>query len=197
MTLCEGLLNIHNMDFLFVVSEILIKYQSLKEEIISIKPIVVIFSVLFLASHAHAQNVHVVSFQELVTSLNKQNDTTYVFNFWATWCSPCVEELPHFETVNETYKNEKLQVVLISLDFKSELEKKVIPFVKKKNIRSAVVLLDEPDANSYIDKVSPEWSGAIPATLIVNSKKNIRVFYEKKFSLEELQSLIQSIIERN
>ncbi|MBL7962112.1 TlpA family protein disulfide reductase, partial [bacterium] len=70
-------------------------------------------------------------------------------------------------------------------------------FVKKKNIRSAVVLLDEPDANSYIDKVSPEWSGAIPATLIVNSKKNVRVFYEKKFSLEELQSLIQSIIERN
>ncbi|MBL7995035.1 TlpA family protein disulfide reductase [bacterium] len=157
----------------------------------------VIFSVLFLASNAHAQNVHVVSFQELVTCLNKQNDTTYVFNFWATWCSPCVEELPFFEAVNETYKKEKLKIILVSLDFKSDLEKKVNPFVVRKNIRSTVLLLDEPDANSYINEVSPEWSGAIPATLIVNSKKKLRMFYEKKFSLEELQSVIQPIIERN
>ncbi|MBL7995025.1 TlpA family protein disulfide reductase [bacterium] len=158
---------------------------------------IVIFSVLFLASNAHAQNVHVVSFQELVTCLNKQNDTTYVFNFWATWCSPCVEELPHFEAMNEKFRNEKIKILLVSLDFKSQLESKVKPFIVKKNIRSTVLLLDEPDANSYINEVSPEWSGAIPATLIVNSKKRLRMFYEKKFSLEELQSVIQSIIERN
>jgi thiol-disulfide isomerase/thioredoxin len=145
----------------------------------------------------HAQEVNVVSFKELSAWMNKQNDTTYVINFWATWCSPCVEELPHFEAANEKYKNEKLQILLVSLDFRSQLTSKVYPFLAKKNIRSKVLLLDEPDANAYIDKVSPEWSGAIPATLIVNSAKKVHQFHEKKFSKEELISIIEPLIERN
>lgn len=187
---------------LFVVSKIIneynfeLKLNNFITEGKYIKPIIVILSVLFLSSMASAQDVRVVSFQELETWINSQNDTTYVINFWATWCSPCVEELPHFEAMNEKYKNDKLRILLVSLDFRSELEKKVIPFVVKKNIRSAAFLLDETDANSYIDKVSPDWSGAIPATLIVNSRKQTRRFYEKKFSLDELQTVIQNLIER-
>lgn len=161
------------------------------------KHLLFIGTIILFSKSVSAQNVSVVSFPELKAWMHKQNDTTYVINFWATWCSPCVEELPHFETVNETYKNEKLKIILVSLDFRSELDKKVIPFVRKKNIHASVFLLNEPDANSYIDQVSPEWSGAIPATLIVNSKKQFRQFFEKKFSLNELQSVIQPLMERN
>jgi hypothetical protein len=46
--------------------------------------------------------------------------------------------------------------------------------------------LNEPDANSWIDKVSPEWSGAIPATLIVNNYKNKKVFFEQKLEYSRL-----------
>lgn len=152
--------------------------------------------VFFLSSPVHTQDVKVVSFKELSAWMDKGNDTTYVINFWATWCSPCVEELPHFEVINEKFGNEKVKVLLVSLDFKSQLTSKVKPFIEKKEIRSTVLLLDEPDANSYIDKVSPEWSGAIPATLIVNSQKKTRQFYEKKFSYDELLFVIKPLIER-
>lgn len=148
---------------------------------------------LILAGPAVAQNV--VTFDAVEKLLHAQNDTTYVVHFWATWCGPCVEELPHFENLRSQYADKKLRVVLVSLDFKSQLDSKVKPFVEKKGLRSTVWLLDEADANSYIDKVSPEWSGAIPATLIVNSRQNSRHFFERQMTLQELVSTVEPLIQ--
>jgi thiol-disulfide isomerase/thioredoxin len=145
---------------------------------------------------AEAQ-VQVVKFPDLERLIGSGSDTVLVVNFWATWCSPCVEELPHFEQAQAKYAAANVRVVLVSLDFKSQLDSKVLPFIKKHNIRSRVVLLDEPDGNSYIDRVDPSWSGAIPATLVIHGSRRIRRFYEKTFTFGELDSLIQSLIERN
>jgi thiol-disulfide isomerase/thioredoxin len=117
--------------------------------------------------------------------LQQKNDTIYIVNFWATWCKPCIEELPAFEKINQEFSEEKVKVVLTSLDFPERLEKQVIPFIKKYDLRSEVVLLDDPDANSWIPKVSEEWSGAIPATIIYNQQE--RVFYERSFTYDELK----------
>jgi thiol-disulfide isomerase/thioredoxin len=122
--------------------------------------------------------------------LQQKNDTTYIVNFWATWCKPCIEELPAFEKINQEYSEQKVKVVLTSLDFPERLEKQVIPFIKKYDLRSEVVLLDDPDANSWIPKVSEEWSGAIPATIIYNQHE--RVFYERSFTYDELNSELTS-----
>jgi peroxiredoxin len=109
-----------------------------------------------------------------------------------------VEELPYFDMLQNRAKADKLRIMLVSLDFKSQWASKVIPFIRKNNLQSDVLLLDETDANSYIDKVSKDWSGAIPATLIVNSSKNIRQFFEKKFdSFEQLDSIVVKLNERN
>jgi hypothetical protein len=72
------------------------------------------------------------------------------------------------------------------MDFAKELKTRVIPFINQRKIRSRVWLLNEPDANSWIDKVSSEWSGAIPATLIVNNYKNKKVFFEQKLEYSRL-----------
>lgn len=122
--------------------------------------------------------------------LNQKNDTLYVINFWATWCVPCVKELPHFEKLNAKYKSGKFKMLLVSLDFPKLVESRVLPFVKNKNLKAEVLLLNDPDANSWIEKVASEWSGAIPATLIYKNDK--RQFYEKSFTEEELESEILS-----
>src|SRR5262245_56135521 len=75
----------------------------------------------------------------------QDNDSVLVINFWATWCKPCVKELPNFEAAREEYKGKPVKFLLVSLDFKRELDARVIPFVKTKNLLSPVVLLDEPD----------------------------------------------------
>ena len=132
------------------------------------------------------------NFDGLQSYLNQKNDTIYVINFWATWCVPCIKELPYFEKLNQKYKNGKFKMILVSLDFPKMIESRVIPFIKNKNLLAEVIVLDDSDANSWIEKVANEWSGAIPATIIYKNEK--RKFYEQSFSGEELEEEIISFI---
>ena len=127
-----------------------------------------------------------INYDGLELLLNKNNDKTYVINFWATWCKPCVEELPAFQKLHETYKDQNIEVILVSLDFKNQVETRLIPFIKEHNLQPKVVLMVDPDQNAWIPKVSSEWSGAVPATIIYN--KNNRKFYERSFTYELLEN---------
>ena len=140
--------------------------------------------------------IPIYNFQEIQPKFNpnSKNDTVYIFNFWATYCAPCIKELPFFDRIGHEYSGKKVKVVLVSLDFRAQVESRVIPFLKQKNIRSQVIVLSDPDANSWIDKVSPDWSGAIPATLIV--KGNHKEFFEKEFTYEEINSLTNKFLEK-
>jgi len=130
-----------------------------------------------------------LTYQSLKPILYKNDNKTYVVNFWATWCKPCVEELPFFEKIN---KNENVEVILMSLDFPDQVESRLIPFIKERKIKSKIVLMIDPDQNSWIPKISKDWSGAIPATLIYNCNK--RKLYEQSFSYEQLQKEVTKFI---
>jgi len=124
--------------------------------------------------------------------LQQNDDQVYVINFWATWCKPCVKELPAFEQLHTAYESKNVTVVLVSLDFPEKLQTRVIPFVAKYGLNSRVILLDDSDFNSWIPKVSEEWSGAIPATLMV--KNGSQKFYERSFTFEELENELKTIL---
>ena len=127
----------------------------------------------------------VYNFNELEPLLNIKDEKIYVVNFWATWCAPCVKELPYFEIINEEFKSKNVEVILVSLDFPKQYDTKLRPFIAKKNLKSKIVVLNDVDSNTWIPKVNKAWSGAIPATIIYNNSK--RAFYEKTFNLEELK----------
>lgn len=137
-------------------------------------------------------SVNSYTFSNLDYFLKRNNDTTYVVNFWATWCVPCVEELPNFEKLNKLYRDRYVKVLLVSIDFPKMAESKLLPFIKEKDLKSEVVLLNDPDANSWINKVDSTWSGAIPATVIF--KRDKRQFYEKAFTFEELDTEVKKFL---
>ena len=119
-------------------------------------------------------------------------DTLYIVNFWATWCSPCVKELPNFDQLQRTYKDRPLKVLLVSMDIQSKLKTAVVPFVKSHKILASVYIASRNNDQELIDEIDKNWSGALPATLVVNAKKGIHQFYEKDFTYAELNTIYQT-----
>ena len=132
---------------------------------------------------------------EGMTPYFEANDKVYVINFWATWCKPCVAELPEFEAINSAYQDNKVEVVLVSLDMKRQLENGVIPFLNRQKIQSKVIHLNDPNQNEWIPKVDAHWDGSIPATLI--RKGDQAVFYAMQLSYEELEKVIDKMLAYN
>lgn len=126
------------------------------------------------------------NYESLKPLLEKKDDKVYVINFWATWCAPCVKELPYFEKIGKLYAQKNVEVLLISLDFPKQVEKKLIPFINKKKIQSEVIHFDDVNEDFWIKAIDESWSGAIPATIIYNAK--VRKFYEQSFDYETLEN---------
>ncbi|MCW3072770.1 MAG: hypothetical protein JWO44_2660 [Bacteroidetes bacterium] len=154
---------------------------------------ILLFFFLVSANMLFSQKVSVIRITDLEKRINNGSDTTYIVNFWATWCAPCVKELPDFDSISKVYGSEKVKMLLVSMDFREDLESKVIPFCKKKQLHSEVFVLDELNGNYFIPKVSDKWTGAIPATLILNNAKKYREFYEKKLNYLFLKEEIEKI----
>ena len=151
------------------------------------------FIALFCASvSSFAQQAEVIKFDKLRSLLDEEGDKVHVINFWATWCAPCVKELPLFEALNAK-KDPNIKVTLVSLDFADEINK-VNSFISKRKIKSSVLLLDEIDYNSWIDRVEKSWGGAIPATLFINQRTGERKFVDKELKDGELEKVIESLI---
>lgn len=149
---------------------------------------------LLITSIAAAQNkAEVIKFDRLENIITSKNEGIQVINFWATWCAPCIKELPYFEALPDNLEGRKIKVTLINIDFVEKLDK-VNSFIERKNILSDVLLLDNLDYNSWIDKVDKSWSGAIPATLIVDSKTGDRKFIEGELKEDELNNILKEFI---
>ena len=149
-------------------------------------------TLLFTSTTSTPPAVKVVKFEALEHLMNRNGEKIEVINFWATWCKPCIKELPYFQKLQDQM-NERVNVTLISLDFVDVLNNKVIPFIEKKKLTTDVLLLDEIDYNSWIDKVDPSWSGAIPATLIINHQTGKRKFLEGELAEGDLDVIIKEL----
>lgn len=158
--------------------------------------ILVISFILVLPFYAQCQEVEVIKYGELKKIIEDPISDITLINFWATWCKPCVKEIPYFEKIQKQYSAKGVRVVLVSFDFVEDLKSKVEPFVKKKGIQSEVLLLDETDYDYIISNINKEWSGAIPASLVINRATGEISFYEKEFTEGELDLIIETQLQK-
>lgn len=121
----------------------------------------------------------------------KQSKTPLVINFWATFCKPCVEEIPYFQKAISRYKNKNVKLLLVSLDFPEYYPEKIKAYAEKNGFTAEIVWMDEIDPGQFCPKVNAGWSGVLPATLFINNKKNYRNFHSQQLSEEELQKELE------
>ena len=150
-------------------------------------------TIIIFTMHANAQEVLRVKATD-VEKIIAESKTPLIVNMWATWCVPCIEELPYFLEELKDHKKDSLQLILVSLDFKESFPETINKFLDKRKIKTTVLWLDETDADYFCPKIDPKWSGAIPATLFINNKKSYRKFIEEQISHEKLKQEITALL---
>lgn len=126
----------------------------------------IVFCIALMANAAGKKNIPVVNYNQLQNSLQTSSDTTYVINFFASWCAPCIKEIPTLVNYSNTHAGEKIKLLFVSVDLKKEYEKNLPSIISKNHITQTVYFLDEPTGN-WISSVDSSWKGSIPATLIM------------------------------
>jgi len=152
----------------------------------------VVGALLLMGSFGFSQEVKKIKITELEKVIT-ESKTPLIVNFWATFCLPCIEEIPYFQAMVKKYEKDSVKLLLVSLDLKADYPK-VGPFAQKRKFTAPVVWLNESNADYFCPKVDSAWSGAIPASLFINNKTGYRKFYEEKIPEERLEKEIMAIL---
>lgn len=131
-----------------------------------------------------------VRVDELMKRVKHASDTVFVVNFWATFCKPCIEEIPDLEVAVRESEGKPVKLLLVSVDQKSFFPKKLQQFVQERQFLSEVVWLNETNADYFCSAVDPLWSGAIPATLVIAPKKGAREFIEAPLTKQDMSCIL-------
>ena len=158
------------------------------------KRLFVLIVSLFATLICFSQRVGSVKITELETII-AESKTPLIINFWATWCKPCLEEIPYFEDEVTKHYKDSMKLLLVSLDFKEAFPQGISTFAKKREIKGQIFWLNETNADYFCPKIDPKWSGAIPATLFINNKRGYRHFVEAQISHEKLKQEIMALLE--
>ena len=140
-----------------------------------------------------AQNVKKIKIEDLVGYISK-SDHPLVVNFWATWCATCLHELPYFQSNIKKYAEQKVELVLVSLDFKKDYPKRIADYIKEHKYEGSFFWLNETDADHFCPRIDDRWDGAIPASLFLNNKTGYRSFLARQLTEPQLQLELRSLI---
>ncbi len=145
--------------------------------------------VLMIGLSGFCQEIKPVKITELERFINESKKPLLV-NFWATWCGPCVAEIPYFEKEIAKHKD-SIQLILVSLDYKEAYPKGIAAAVAKWKFKSPVRWLNETNADYFCPRIDSSWSGSLPASLFINNATGFRFFREEQLKEKELDSLIR------
>lgn len=145
----------------------------------------------FEATFAQSDITQLIDFNKIESWIQSDSDSIQVINFWATWCKPCVEELPDFQKIKEEFPT--LQMKLVSLDRITDVDKRVNRFLKEHEYDFDSYLLTDSDFDSWIPKINKSWDGDIPATVIIHNSSEILYFKVGAIHYEELKEIILNI----
>jgi thiol-disulfide isomerase/thioredoxin len=153
-----------------------------------------IFTTEILAQSGISSKVKIIDVSDLKLILEAGKGSPILINVWATWCEPCREEFPDLVDLSAIYK-EDIRFISISVDDFSDLEVKVVPFLKNQNVQFESYLLKVVEPEDFINLLDKDWSGAVPATFIYDKNGNQTEALIGKQSFEMFEREIKKVID--
>lgn len=158
------------------------------------KKILLLSGIFLLNTPLFAQpatnNIQKVSAKD-VKAIIDSSTGPLIINFWASWCGPCVREIPYFESRIAQLAT-PVKLILVSLDFNWSYPRQLNAFVKDKGYKSDVVFLNETYPDYFaIDK---KWTGAIPSSIFVDNSKRYYRFFEMQLTEKRLELELNNML---
>lgn len=144
-------------------------------------------------SFSYEKEIPVVDETWLRNKIENRNGKILFINFWATWCVPCVEEFPDLVKIYKEHKGSEFEFLSVSVDISSEIETKVIPFLKEQSAEFPVVLVEEKRSEQVINLINPEWNGAVPVTVIYDEHGKRQEFIPEAKSFDAFHTSIERV----
>jgi thiol-disulfide isomerase/thioredoxin len=144
-------------------------------------------------SHAGGQDIPKWKISDLEAFIENSDKPTVV-NFWATFCKPCIAEIPHFQQLVRQYEKDSVQLLLVSLDMKEMYPERIKAFAGRFNFNAPIVFLDETNADIFCPRIDEKWSGAIPASLFINNQTGYRKFVEEELAEQQFEAELKSLV---
>lgn len=132
---------------------------------------------------AEPVELETVSLETLREIRANKGDKLRLINVWATWCGPCVVELPRLIETNRMYRHRNLEFITISMDSPTR-KAEALRLLKKNEASNRNVIPAEDRPYEVIEVLDPEWSGALPYTLLI--EPGGKVIYRKEGAIDPL-----------
>jgi thiol-disulfide isomerase/thioredoxin len=158
------------------------------------KRLIVVLLICVHVFTARSQEIKKLKITELEAYIHSC-DHPLIVNFWATFCAPCVAEIPHFQNIAGKYKDRKLELLLVSLDLPDDYPVKIAAFARKQKFSAPLAWLNETDADYFCPKIDKSWSGAIPSTLFINNETKYHRFFEQALTGEQFEENIKTLLQ--
>jgi thiol-disulfide isomerase/thioredoxin len=155
--------------------------------------IVIVILLLGAGIIGHAQTIKKIKISDLEQTI-AQSDHPLIVNFWATFCVPCVKEIPYFQSTVARYQGEQVELILVSLDLPDYYPAKIASFAQGRGFTARIVWLNETDADYFCPKVDPKWSGGIPSSLFINNKTHYRRFFDRQLTEPQVEFEIKKML---
>ena len=152
--------------------------------------VLLLFASMSVQAQTPVQRIKVTELQEYIA----KSDHPLIVNFWATFCVPCNKEIPYFQTTVARYKDQGVELILVSLDLPDYYPARIGDFARRQGYTARLMWLIETDADYFCPKVDPHWSGGIPCSLFINNKTHYRRFFDRQLTEPQVEPEIKSML---
>lgn len=138
--------------------------------------------------------VRAVNTAELDQIMEKTRGKVTVLNFWATWCLPCVQEMPDFVTLYNESDLESFALVSLSIDDVAEVSGAIPEFQRTHKMPFPIYVLNERNDEALLKAVRGKFNGMIPTTFIYDKSGALVKMVEGSVTLAELRELLKPLL---
>ncbi len=131
---------------------------------------------------------------EFRAALDARKERVVLVNFWATWCRPCLKELPELLILEKKYATQGFELLAVSLDEPADRETIVRPFLAKWFPELRSLMRRSPDMDSMVSVVDPAWNEVLPTSYVLDGSGRVRARLQGGKPVAEFEAAILPLL---